>query len=327
MKLEKKKHRKRQSMLTNLDPVTQAFLASLFTWGVTALGAAVVFVSPSSNRAFLDCSLGFSSGVMLAASFWSLLVPAIEISEHQMGKLAFVPVGFGFALGALFVHLSDRVTQRYNSSDQFIPLSDEMSRNNYDDGGSSTALRQRFKKSPNLNGVAASEVAIGVGAEQKHSHQKVSWHRIWLLIIAITAHNFPEGLAVGVAFGGAGKSASVSLEKASNLALSIGLQNFPEGMAVALPLAAFGHPKWKAFLYGQMSGMVEPMAALIGASLVLTMEMLLPYALSFAAGAMIFVVFDSIIPEANSHGNGKLCSLFSVIGFLNYFGNISQQQP
>uniref|UniRef100_A0A183BVX7 Zinc transporter ZIP11 n=1 Tax=Globodera pallida TaxID=36090 RepID=A0A183BVX7_GLOPA len=281
-------------MLANLGPVTQAFLASLFTWGVTALGAAVVFVSPSSNRAFLDCSLGFSSGVMLAASFWSLLAPAIEISAHQMGKLAFVPVALGFALGALFVHLSDRVTQRYNDSDQFILLSD----------------------APNLNGTAASEVAIGVGVEKKHSPQKVSWHRIWLLIIAITAHNFPEGLAVGVAFGGAGKSASVSLEKASNLALSIGLQNFPEGMAVALPLAAFGHPKWKAFLYGQMSGMVEPMAALIGASLVLTMEMLLPYALSFAAGAMIFVVFDSIIPEANSHGNGKLCSLFSVIGFL-----------
>ncbi|KAL3101134.1 hypothetical protein niasHS_001594 [Heterodera schachtii] len=295
--------------LSHFSPIVLSLFASLFTWAVTALGAAVVFVFPSSNRVFLDASLGFSSGVMLAASFWSLLSPAIEISERQMAKLAFVPVAIGFALGAFFVYLSDRLTQK--------------SENPENAGELSASLRQRCVKAPNSKGMADKETIRLDGQQQKNDQQQQqkrsqeqSWHRIMMLIIAITAHNFPEGLAVGVGFGGAGRSESVSLEKASNLALSIGLQNFPEGMAVALPLAAFGHSKWKAFFYGQISGMVEPLAALIGASLVLSIEFVLPYALSFAAGAMIFVVFDSIIPEAHSHGNGKMCSLFCMVGFL-----------
>lgn len=144
----------------------------------------------------------------------------------------------------------------------------------------------------------------------------LSWRRILLLIMAVTVHNIPEGLAVGVGFGSVGKSPAATFEKAFNLALGIGLQNFPEGLAVSLPLAGFGYSKLKAFFYGQLSGMVEPLAALLGAAAVILMEPVLPYALSFAAGAMIYVVFDDIVPEAQRNGNGKLASAGAIIGFL-----------
>ncbi|KAF7639994.1 KOW domain-containing protein [Meloidogyne graminicola] len=150
----------------------------------------------------------------------------------------------------------------------------------------------------------------------QHSELLISWRRILMLIMAVTVHNFPEGLAVGIGFGSIGKTPAATFEKAFNLALGIGLQNFPEGLAVSLPLASFGYSPFRAFLYGQLSGMVEPLAALLGSSAVLLMEAILPYALSFAAGAMIYVVFDSIIPEACSHGNGKMASAFAIIGFL-----------
>ncbi|KAL3079096.1 hypothetical protein niasHS_014878 [Heterodera schachtii] len=335
-------------MIPNWDPVLQALFASLFTWGVTALGAALVFVLPSNNRLFLDSSLGFAGGVMTAASFWSLLAPAIEISENQLGKLAFFPVAVGFAFGALFVHFSDCLIPSCVNAELTVisALSGECQSNDAQQNARSKkrnleqkakidddATTQRMlpgerndendvegaeiplRANENDGGPSGTEQSAELGSNPSAS-QLLSWRRILLLIMAVTVHNFPEGLAVGVGFGGVGKTPSATFEKAFNLAFGIGLQNFPEGLAVSLPLAGFGYSKWRAFLYGQMSGMVEPIAALLGASLVLMMEFVLPYALSFAAGAMIYVVFDSIIPEAYSHGNGKMSSLFAILGFM-----------
>ncbi|KAL3107830.1 hypothetical protein niasHT_017062 [Heterodera trifolii] len=353
-------------MIPNWDPVLQALFASLFTWGVTALGAALVFVLPSNNRLFLDSSLGFAGGVMTAASFWSLLAPAIEISENQLGKLAFFPVAVGFAFGALFVHFSDclipscvnaeltvisalsgecqsndaqqNARSKKRNLEQKVKIDDDATTQraqNLSHSADANGLRNRSRMLPgerndekdvegaemqlraneNDGGPSGTAQSAELGSNPSAS-QLLSWRRILLLIMAVTVHNFPEGLAVGVGFGGVGKTPSATFEKAFNLAFGIGLQNFPEGLAVSLPLAGFGYSKWRAFFYGQMSGMVEPIAALLGASLVLMMEFVLPYALSFAAGAMIYVVFDSIIPEAYSHGNGKMSSLFAILGFM-----------
>ncbi|KAI6241368.1 Zinc transporter ZIP11 [Aphelenchoides fujianensis] len=330
-------------MIAGYDPVVQSLLASLFTWFVTALGAALVHVS-----------LGFAAGVMQAASFWSLLAPAIEISEHSMGSWAFIPVAIGFALGGAFVHLSDYLIPSCVTAEMTVirvlakecvepengrtesptgearlPIADNSSpKERYLGAGSQ--LRQRRDPSRMLpesieleetSGNTSRSTVAPVKAADKtpaltDEEYALSWRRILLLVMAVTAHNVPEGLSVGVGFASVGKAKAATFESAFNLALGIGLQNFPEGLAVSLPLAAFGYSKWKAFLFGQMSGMVEPFAAVLGAFCVLLMEPLLPYALSFAAGAMIYVVFDDIVPEAQRNGNGKLASFGAMVGFI-----------
>ncbi|TKR92824.1 hypothetical protein L596_007398 [Steinernema carpocapsae] len=326
-------------MIRGHNPVIQALLASLFTWGVTALGAAVVFILPHNSKKFLDASLGFAAGVMTAASFWSLLAPAIEISEEQMGKYAFVPVAVGFACGAAFVALSDRLipscvrtdfsvvdflTNSATADTQITTLKDAeadeptcIDKRKSGESPGSVAFRQT--PSPDASLLDVENRSIGpdtqsVSLMSEESQQ--SWRRILLLILAVTVHNIPEGLAVGVGFGSVGQTPAATFESAFNLALGIGLQNFPEGLAVSLPLAGFGYTKTRAFLYGQLSGMVEPIAALAGAAAVILMEPVLPYALSFAAGAMIYVVADDIIPEAQRNGNGTLASLGTIAGFI-----------
>uniref|UniRef100_A0A1I8BNH0 Zinc transporter ZIP11 n=1 Tax=Meloidogyne hapla TaxID=6305 RepID=A0A1I8BNH0_MELHA len=357
-------------MIKSYDPIIQSLFASLFTWGVTALGAALVFVLPSDRQrgtTILDASLGFAGGVMTAASFWSLLAPAIEISEAQLGALAFIPVSVGFALGAIFVFFSDKmipscvgaelsIIEVLSSNREVIPpgansnqtevllnsgqgISSNEDESPYDPRkrGMDEGLRERTtlaitsrkalhddnNTTEDNNSKALNKVTINATNDRPSSTQQsnnsdllISWRRILMLIMAVTVHNFPEGLAVGIGFGSIGKTPAATFEKAFNLALGIGLQNFPEGLAVSLPLASFGYSPFRAFLYGQLSGMVEPLAALLGSSAVLLMEAILPYALSFAAGAMIYVVFDSIIPEACSHGNGKMASASAIIGFL-----------
>uniref|UniRef100_A0A914L4R4 Zinc transporter ZIP11 n=1 Tax=Meloidogyne incognita TaxID=6306 RepID=A0A914L4R4_MELIC len=356
-------------MIQSYDPIIQSLFASLFTWGVTALGAALVFVLPSDRRrgtTILDVSLGFAGGVMTAASFWSLLAPAIEISEAQLGALAFIPVSVGFAFGAIFVFFSDKmipscvgaelsIIEVLSSNKEVIPTgansnnqtevllnsgqgitSNEGGESSFDPRkrGMDEGLRERTTlaitsrkalrddnnpNEDNNNKIAVNETTNDRPSTQQSSNNSdllISWRRILMLIMAVTVHNFPEGLAVGIGFGSIGKTPAATFEKAFNLALGIGLQNFPEGLAVSLPLASFGYSPFRAFLYGQLSGMVEPLAALLGSSAVLLMEAILPYALSFAAGAMIYVVFDSIIPEACSHGNGKMASASAIIGFL-----------
>jgi ZIP family zinc transporter len=254
---------------TGLNPVLQALVATLFTWAVTALGAAFVFFFKTINRKVLDGMLGFAAGVMIAASYWSLLAPAIEMAED--GNLpAWVPATVGFLLGGVFLWIIDKIL-------------------------------------PHLHLGFPKEEAEGI---------KTSWHRSVLLVLAITLHNIPEGLAVGVAFGAlASDLPAASLSGAIALALGIGIQNFPEGTAVAVPLRREGFTRLKSFWYGQLSGVVEPIAGVLGAVAVILIKPLLPYALAFAAGAMIFVVVEELIPESQLEKNTDIATMGAMVGF------------
>ncbi|XP_062859391.1 zinc transporter ZIP11 isoform X2 [Trichomycterus rosablanca] len=323
-------------MLAHYSPLLQALLGTLFTWGLTAAGAALVFVFSGTQKRILDGSLGFAAGVMLAASYWSLLAPAIEMAEEsgRYGAWAFLPVAVGFALGAAFVYFADVMLPFLGvGADGHLALA-----------LSSDARPAKEKaEDPATPWAAADELSVRIDRIENgdvHQRRKVthtdrteghdlagralgessssasSWRRIVLLILAITIHNIPEGLAVGVGFGAVGKTPSATFESARNLAIGIGIQNFPEGLAVSLPLRGSGVSTWWAFWYGQLSGMVEPLAGVLGAVAVTLAEPLLPYALAFAAGAMVYVVVDDIIPEAQVSGNGKLASWTSILGFI-----------
>ncbi|OGO11776.1 MAG: dihydroorotate dehydrogenase [Chloroflexi bacterium RBG_13_68_17] len=252
-----------------LHPIAQALLATCFTWGLTAVGAAVVFTTRTVNRRLLEGMLGFAAGVMVAASFWSLLAPAIEMAE-QAGGPAWLPAVVGFLAGGGFIWGIDRLL-------------------------------------PHLH--------LGLPIEQSEGLQ-TTWQRSVLLVLAITLHNLPEGLAVGVAFGAvAAGLPSATLAGAAVLALGIGIQNLPEGLAVALPLRGEGLSRWKSFFWGQLSGVVEPFAGVLGAAAVLLMQPLLPYALSFAAGAMIFVVVEELIPESQRGESTDVATIGALAGF------------
>ncbi len=253
----------------SIDPVLAALYATLFTWALTALGASLVFLFKTMNRAVLDGMLGFTGGVMVAASFWSLLAPGIEMSPGE-GFVKVIPAAVGFFLGALFLFGLDKVLPH---------------------------LHINFK-------------------ESEKEGVKTPWHKTTLLTLAITMHNIPEGLAVGVLFGGvAAGFDGATIGGAVALALGIGLQNFPEGFAVAMPLRRQGLSRTKSFMYGQASALVEPIAAVIGAWAVLTFQPILPYALSFAAGAMIFVVVEEVIPETQQDKYTDI----AVMGFIGGF--------
>jgi ZIP family zinc transporter len=255
--------------LKGMSPITQALLATMFTWFVTALGASLVFFFKTINKKVFDAMLGFAAGIMIAASFWSLLNPGITLAE-EMGYVAWVPAAIGFMGGGIFLYIVDRLL-------------------------------------PHLHQGLATNKAEGI---------KTSWQRSILLVLAITLHNIPEGLAVGVAFGAVYHGISTaSLAGAVALAIGIGLQNFPEGAAVSIPLRREGMSRTKAFLLGQASGIVEPIAGVIGAYLVSIMRPILPYALCFAAGAMIYVVIEELIPEAQSNGNSDVATMGALIGF------------
>lgn len=254
---------------SNLDIVLQALIATLFTWGVTALGASLVFFMKEINQKVLDGMLGFAAGVMIAASFWSLLAPAIEMAEG--GQLPpWLVVAIGFLLGGIFLRVVDRYL-------------------------------------PHLHIGEPIEHAEGV---KSHFQKSV------LLVLAITLHNIPEGLAVGVAFGAVtGNIEGATLAGAIALAIGIGIQNFPEGAAVSMPLRREGFTRRKSFMYGQASGIVEPIAGVIGAIAVISMRAILPYALAFAAGAMIFVVVEELIPEAQANHNTHIATMGAMLGF------------
>lgn len=255
--------------LIHFNPVLLALLATLFTWGVTALGAAMVFFFKKIDPKILNSMLGFAAGVMVAASFWSLLNPAIQLAEEQ-GIASWIPAVTGFLAGGAFLLIIDKIL-------------------------------------PHLHMGLKTNEAEGL---------KTTWKRSVLLVLAITLHNIPEGLAVGVAFGAlAGNPDVGALTGAIALAVGIGLQNFPEGAAVSIPLRREGFSRLKAFNYGQLSGIVEPIAAVIGAYLVIIMQPILPYALSFAAGAMIFVVVEELIPESQRGNETDLSTIGAMIGF------------
>ncbi|WP_291137156.1 ZIP family metal transporter [Flavobacterium sp. UBA7663] len=252
----------------SIDPILAAFLATTFTWGLTAFGASFVFFFKSMNRVVLDGMLGFTGGVMVAASFWSLLAPAIEMSGGD-GFVKVIPAAVGFALGALFIFGLDKVLPH---------------------------MHINFKETEGI---------------------KSPWQRTTLLVLAITLHNIPEGLAVGVLFGGvAAGIPEASIAGAVTLAIGIGIQNFPEGIAVSMPLRRMGMSRTKSFMYGQSSAIVEPIFGVIGAVAVTFFTPILPYALAFAAGAMIFVVVEEVIPETQQDKNTDIATLGFIGGFI-----------
>lgn len=255
----------------DLSPVWQALLATCFTWFVTALGAATVFFFKQVSRKLLDGMLGFAAGVMIAASYWSLLAPAIQMTRETNDAPIWLPAAVGFLAGGAFIRLIDL----------FLP-----------------------------------HLHLGFPTDQAEGfHTK--WRRSILLVLAITLHNFPEGLAIGVAFGAvAANYSSATLAGAVALAIGIGIQNFPEGLAVSVPLHAEGMSRLRSFWYGQSSAIVEPMAGAIGAAAVLLMEPILPYALAFAAGAMIFVVVEELIPESQLGKNTDIATSGAMLGFV-----------
>ena len=252
----------------SIDPILAAFLATTFTWGLTAFGASFVFFFKNMNRVVLDGMLGFTGGVMVAASFWSLLAPAIEMS-HGDGFVKVIPAAVGFALGAMFIFGLDKVLPH---------------------------MHINFKETEGI---------------------KSPWQRTTLLVLAITLHNIPEGLAVGVLFGGvAAGIPEASIAGAVTLAIGIGIQNFPEGIAVSMPLRRMGMSRRKSFMYGQSSALVEPIFGVLGAVAVTFFTPILPYALAFAAGAMIFVVVEEVIPETQQDKNTDIATLGFIGGFI-----------
>jgi zinc transporter, ZIP family len=256
------------SFFESIDPILAALLATTFTWLLTAFGASFVFFFKTMNRMVLDGMLGFTGGVMVAASYWSLLAPAIEMSEGE-GFVKVLPAAVGFLLGALFLFGLDKTLPH---------------------------LHINFKESEGI---------------------KSPWQKTTLLVLAITLHNIPEGLAVGVLFGGvAAGIPEASIAGAVTLAIGIGIQNFPEGIAVSMPLRRMGMSRWKSFMYGQSSAIVEPIAGVIGAVAVTFFTPLLPYALAFAAGAMIFVVVEEVIPETQQDKNTDIATLGFIGGFI-----------
>jgi len=256
---------------TNLGPVYQALAATIFTWMMTALGAGLVFFFKAINKKLFNGMLGFAAGVMIAASYWSLLAPSIELAENSNSDTpSWFPALIGFLAGGTFLLAVDKIL-------------------------------------PHLHLGQQSKDAEGI---------KTSWQRSILLVLAITLHNIPEGLAVGVAFGAAYSNLSTATYAgAIVLAIGIGLQNFIEGAAVSIPLRREGISRKKSFFYGQLSGAVEPIAAVIGAATVILIEPILPYALAFAAGAMIFVVIEELIPEAQSDKDTDIATIGALLGF------------
>jgi ZIP family zinc transporter len=249
---------------TNLNHTTQALIATLFTWGVTSLGAGLVFFFKKVNKSVMDAMLGFAAGIMIAASFWSLLSPGIEMA-NQLNMISWLVTFIGFFGGGILLFIGDKIFERI---------------------------------------------------DKKKAYKKSNLKRSLLLIFSITLHNIPEGLVVGVAFGSLSYGLEgTTLATACLLALGIGLQNFPEGTAVSVPLRREGFSRGKSFFYGQLSGIVEPISGVIGALLVLKVRMLLPYLLAFAAGAMIYVVVQELIPESQTNKKKSLMALFTLIGF------------
>uniref|UniRef100_A0AAY4D861 Zinc transporter ZIP11 n=1 Tax=Denticeps clupeoides TaxID=299321 RepID=A0AAY4D861_9TELE len=293
------------------------------------------FKDPTVNRNEQGSFIHLTQ-VMLAASYWSLLAPAIEMAEDsgKYGAFAFLPVAVGFTLGAAFVYLADLMMPFLGVAaapqvalalphDSKMAKEEEVNWMAPPTDAEELSIRidkiengEVYKRRKGPASVPAEGEEVSVGPQEGAGQKSNSWRRIVLLILAITIHNIPEGLAVGVGFGAAGKTSSATFESARNLAVGIGIQNFPEGLAVSLPLRGSGVSTWKAFWYGQLSGMVEPIAGLLGAVAVVLAEPLLPYALAFAAGAMVYVVVDDIIPEAQVSGNGKLASWTSILGFI-----------
>lgn len=316
-------------------------LGTLLTWFLTAVGGLCVVLMPlvtssaAVERKLLDGALGFAAGVMLAASYWSLLEPAVELSAADPlygADWAWIPPAVGFVAGAVFIAACDALLDRIGASDVDALLVDQASSAGAGDVEDPSPVDAVFLPSSNTSAndvnsaavrrrrpvvaAAATDEARESRREQERRRRLEERKRVMLLVLAVTVHNLPEGLAVGVGFGSVGRAAGATFERARNLAIGIGLQNFPEGFAVSMPLYRHGEPLWKCVFYGQLSGMVEPLGGFLGAWAVVHVEPLLPYALAFAAGAMIFVVVDSLVPEIVHSGNRFVGSWGCMCGFV-----------
>jgi ZIP family zinc transporter len=259
-----------ENVLQNMHPIIQAFIAGIFTWAMTALGAAAVFLAKDINRKVLDVMLGFAAGVMSAAVYWSMLAPALKIAASRH-LLAWFPVAVGFLLGGIVLRSVDKIL-------------------------------------PHLQLGFPIEKAEGI---------KTHWRRPTLLILAMILHNIPEGLAIGIAFGAISvASSAATLQTAIALAIGIGIQDIPEGLAVSVPLRRERLSRLKSFWYGQLSGVIEPVASIIGALAVILAQSILPYTLAFAAGAMFFIIVEEIIPESQRSGNAALATMGTIVGFV-----------
>jgi len=316
-------------MIEGYNPVLNSLLGTLLTWGMTAAGAALVFVLPKGDhRELLDGSLGFAAGVMIAASFWSLLGPSIEKAEELGYQWVWFPAATGFLLGGVGIAAAE--TFLPEDADDFMQLYS----NNNNSNGSNVSNSNGVHLNGNGNGNTHDSFTNGHGnhhlnnddtnydndkdSKMRSKEHRKGMRRILLLVLAITIHNFPEGLAVGVGFG-AVETGGMTIHEARALAWGIGLQNFPEGLAVSMPLYRQGLSRWRSFWYGQLSGMVEPIAGVLGALLIQYANPVLPYALGFAAGAMIFVVVDDLIPEVANASNAsttRYATWGCMIGFV-----------
>ena len=255
----------------DLPPYLQALIAGIITWLLTALGASSVFVFKNVNEKILNSMQGFAAGIMIAASFWSLLQPAISYNEDS--NLSWLPVAIGFLLGGFFIRALDIIIPHIHQH---------------------AVDAQQYQEGPKTDKL----------------------NKNTLRVLAITLHNIPEGLSIGVAFGGiVSGNGEATFLGALGLAIGIGIQNIPEGAALSMPIRAAGASRWKAFNYGQASAIVEPIFATIGAATVLIITPMLPYALAFAAGAMIFVVVEELIPDSQSGQNTDLATLSLMLGF------------
>lgn len=257
-------------LFKNLHPILQALIAGCCTWSLTALGAAVVFLSKDLNRKLMDASLGFAAGIMLSATFWGLILPSVKLS-CAMGNMAWIPAAVGFAIGGIFMRITDKMIPHLHI---YLPINK----------------------------------AEGI---------KTSWRKTTLLVLAMSLHNIPEGLVIGVSFGALAQHLpGTTLAASIALAVGIGIQDIPEGFAVSMPLHNKGVSRFKSFWYGQLSGFVEPIGAFVGALAVSFSKPVLPYAMGFAGGAMIFIIIEELIPESQYGDNGDIATIGTMLGFL-----------
>jgi len=338
----------------DFHPVLQGFIGTLFTWAMTAAGASLVFFTAKVNQTIMDLFFGFAAGVMIAASCFGLIGPSVAIAEEQpwSKNISWLPAVVGFLLGAGFLKLVSHFFAHYHhhsgtelenveitkgTSEKIKQLEEQKQYltdtssidNSKEQGGEQMNIEDRSSHSSDTEEQAAGSPITGPRTKRKKLFAKLNrmlwgdgsthptWHKTLLLVFAITLHNFPEGLAVGVAFGavGAAENKHRAFSNAVALAIGIGIQDFPEGLGVSMPLRRAGMSRMRSFLHGQFSGLVEPIGGVIGAAAVLIVQPILPFALSFAAGAMIFVVVEELIPESQRGGNKNIATLGTMLGF------------
>ena len=316
-------------MIRGENKVLQAFVASLITWALTTIGATIVFfvsrIRLSQKKNILRFSLGFASGVMLAASFWSLLAPGLDMATKSgwygtNGEYAWLTTVTGFPLGAGFVLMCDKfLLPRFVNEELSFALTMTIKNNKHNKENKSMIISQPIQtvEVPDACEITPADPIDDEEEEVENERKKYStWRHMMVLVVAVIVHNIPEGLALGVAFGAIGTTPRNTFASARNQAIGIGLQNIAEGLGVSVPLWAAGYSPFRCFCYGAISGATEPIFSVVGALAVKVGVALLPYTLSFAAGSVVYAVVDALLPEAYATGHARIGSWGCVLGFL-----------